>query len=171
MESVLEVLPVVVSDIKSDGSFQKSLRDFIRDQIIEDGGSIEFALLRNQYMNIVVTSDFSRVVIVPTQSGMEKMFKKGAINISFLTTDTEELRTLFNLHDGYVKTLDSDLSDAKMINVENKPTHIRGNVVEFSSIRLKIVKTNRLKHNDETIIFIYISGMLMTTKIRKMITQ
>lgn len=166
MKSVLEVLPVVVSDVKTDGSFQKPERDVIRDKIIEDGGSVEFAMLRNWYENVLTSSKESRVIIVPTQTGMEKSYKKGTIKKQFFATHSPELRKMFNISDCYGNKSDN------LHNVEHLHVYVDEDIVTFmDKVSLKIVKKTQLKFRSHTIDFIYISGILITSDIRKMLMK
>lgn len=162
MKSVLEVLPIVVSDVKTDGSFEKPERDVIRDKIIADGGSVEFALLRNWYENVLSSPKEERVIIVPTQAGMEKSYAKGNIKKEFFSTPSPELRKLFNISDCY-----GDQED-EVLNVENLPVLVdEENVVFMEKITLNIAKKTQMQYGKRTIYFVYIYGILITSSIRK----
>jgi hypothetical protein len=177
----------VVSNIRSDSTYIRSHREYIRDQIISDGGSYDFANLWNRFGDSLKTSDANILVsMVPTQQIMERAHNAGRISKSALDlngdeTKLEMLRTVFNLATGNLdpkvdarfssKESPSSQDNLKVANLQSHPLEIG---MDFGGLtptqildvttgtKIKVVKFERREYQKKVIYFIYISGILLT---------
>jgi hypothetical protein len=177
MQSSSKSSVTVVSDIRSDGSYIRSLGEYVRDFIISDGGSYDFANLWNAFGDEVeVSTSDLWTVIVPTQQVLEKSHRNGRLDLTTLRLDgnaskTTRLRSIFTMSVGSVN-VEPDHAGSRRLYIRNKLSHpielemdATGvqpvKVVDISNgSTLNIVKFARREYEGQGIYFIYISGIL-----------
>jgi len=183
--------PTVVADIRSDGTYMRSLREYVRDFIISDGGSYDFANLCNQFGNEIENRDDSvLVIIVPSQTVMEKASHSGRIVKSAFDlrgdkSKLEALHDIFSLSGGSLdaswRTLppsDETITDVTVKNRLNYPIVIEldfgqslfVSVTDITTgVKLKVSKFVRREYQSKVIYFVYLPGILLTTELAKFI--
>ena len=171
---------VVVSDIKSDGTYVIPVNEFIRNHVIEDGGSVELGLLHNMLGNTDTPEDHVRVIMVPTEVGMEKLFKSGKLKRRNFepgdtTKITETLRGVFDLTDGSVPSkwnsntipFHNKLKHPVTLRLDNAKKRIVGVSTHPSRPDIVVTFFHRRVHSGIVVYFVYIDGLLLTNSLRR----
>ena len=182
MDANNSVSSVVVSDIKTDGSYVVPLNEFIRNKIIEDGGSVEIALLHNLLGNSRTPPDQTRIIIVPTEAGLEKVFMAGKLKRKKFEpganlTITDVLRGVFDLTDGSVPskwdteliTFHNNLNHPLKLRLDGTRRKIIAVQVNPKIAEIAVLHFRRREHLGVVIYFAYIDGLLLTSDLRKKI--
>jgi hypothetical protein len=179
MEGDQDEIPIVVSDIKTDGTYVIPMSHYIRDNLIADGGSVELALLHNWFGNENTPKNYTRIVMIPTELDMERVFNTGKLKRNKFTVGSPSevnkvLRDVFNLTDGSI----SIKWDMELIPFHNKlhhPVHVRLDTTRTKIIGIsthpkrpdmEVTSVHRRVHLGKTIYFVYFRGLVLTSELR-----
>jgi hypothetical protein len=186
MQSISSHKSIVVSNIQSNGTYVRSIDDYIKDNIIADGGCYDFVQLWNRFGHNVKFSEREiTIIVVPTERVMAMLSERGVIDRSIFSSknETEEslLRVVFDLSVG---KLDVKFDKVKKTNIDlnisndqNHPISVKWENVPVSILdvttntRIKVVKYERREYRSNVIYFLYISGIILNTEASKVIIK